>query len=81
MKVLFPVLPKGVCGVASSLGVDKPRQRGQPVFVLRDSGLLLSAFEASGSGECVVWWLRVFGGPWRGGYTLVNRFDVECLDE
>jgi hypothetical protein len=80
MKVLFPVLPKGVCGVACTLGVDKPHQRGQPVFVVRDHSLVLGGLGVLGS-ECVFWWLRVFGGPWRGGYTMVNRFDAECLDE
>jgi hypothetical protein len=78
MKAFFPVFPKAVCGVASSLGVENPRHRGQPVFVLRDGGVDLGSVDVFGS-ECMGAWLRAFGGVLPRGYSLVARDELEYL--
>ncbi len=93
MKVLFPVLPKGVSGVACDLGLDedgwgKSRgARGKPVFVLRDAlmvaGLRDQASMQGLAERLLSYWYREFGPPlWVGGYTVVSRDEAEsgCWD-
>jgi len=84
MKVVFLVLPKGVRGVACSLGLDGRRDRGKPIFIVRDD-LLQRAFRRAGRFEalgdmCGTWWVREFGKPSVNGLGLIAESESEILE-
>jgi hypothetical protein len=76
MKVVFPVLPKGVRGVACSLGLER-RDRGKAVFIVRDDLLGRVLVRGSAlqdlSSQCAAWWVRLFGKPLVDGLALISE--------
>ncbi len=84
MKVVFPVLPKGVRGVACSLGLDGRSDRGKVLFIVRDD-LLQRAFSRAGGFEalgamCGSWWVREFGKPSVNGLGLIAESESAILE-